>query len=101
MKDYFGIILTELQAKELISWSDRLKIILFRCESQLDQADRDILLAILVKKVMKNHPDIKSKTKSTWIAKWVVPDSNSTEEYKLEFDKAFKKAAKKARIVCV
>lgn len=88
--DWYGVILTSPQAKELIK--GKLATELAACEGSLDTQGREVLSDAIVNHVMKGMPGPSSPDK--WQATtWHWPSFGSTQEYKDEFDAKFKESA--------
>jgi hypothetical protein len=77
--DWYGIMLTQQQAKELIEKNSRLASELYDCESSLDTVGRSRVSEAVINYVMPDQ-------------KWQWPCYGDTPIYKKQFDVAFMSA---------
>lgn len=86
-KDYYGILLTDQQARELINSSASIRSEL-TTNSLSDTAARTYIADAVIEKVMKGKPSNPDKYEEGWF--W--PLYGSTKAYTEEFKREFKKA---------
>jgi hypothetical protein len=95
--EYYGVILNDKQAKNLIKTDKELASELYECDSELDTYGRELLAQVLVEWAMDGMPP----PKNTDTNKWTWPINADSDEYQQEFYKTFKQVAKYKKISLV